>query len=210
MSEIYESSLTAITPNSPITKSLIMEDEHLDTISEMESEEEKSLEFSGELAHIDLISSEIDETDFDRKEEIHLVEKLLYDNSSSRPSEEPNSENSNAIIESFSPSPIPIEELLSNDSSSLPKNESFHFDVPSSSRPPTKPPDDDGIYFDDESVMRILTVKVVDDISERCVLKPRILPTQPTLCPVIDPLLPFSSENKDKVHLLSHRGFKAF
>nr|GFA98418.1 hypothetical protein [Tanacetum cinerariifolium] len=66
-------------------------------------------EFSGELAHIDLISSEIDETDFDREEEIHLFEKLLYDNSSSRPSKEPNSENSNAVIESFSPSPIPVE-----------------------------------------------------------------------------------------------------
>ncbi|GKD09118.1 hypothetical protein Tco_1188803, partial [Tanacetum coccineum] len=39
-------------------------------------------EFSGELAHIALISPEIDEADFDPKEEIHLVEKLLYDNSS--------------------------------------------------------------------------------------------------------------------------------
>nr|GFB30061.1 hypothetical protein [Tanacetum cinerariifolium] len=40
MSEIYKSSLTAITPNSPITESLTMEDEHLDTISETESDEE--------------------------------------------------------------------------------------------------------------------------------------------------------------------------
>ncbi|GJS24983.1 hypothetical protein Tco_0453615 [Tanacetum coccineum] len=40
MSEIYKSSLTAITPNSPITDSLIMEDEHLDTILEMKSDEE--------------------------------------------------------------------------------------------------------------------------------------------------------------------------
>ncbi|GKE69233.1 hypothetical protein Tco_1527305 [Tanacetum coccineum] len=39
---------------------------------------------------------------------------------------------------------------------------------------------------------------------------PRLLPTQPTLCSVIDTLLPFSSENEDKVHLLSHWGFKAF
>ncbi|GKD14472.1 hypothetical protein Tco_1198879, partial [Tanacetum coccineum] len=37
-------------------------------------------EFSGELAHIDLISPEIDEADFDLEEEIRLVEKLLYDN----------------------------------------------------------------------------------------------------------------------------------
>ncbi|GKA72684.1 hypothetical protein Tco_0778900 [Tanacetum coccineum] len=39
-------------------------------------------EFSDELAHIDLISPEIDEADFDPEEEIRLVEKLLYDNSS--------------------------------------------------------------------------------------------------------------------------------
>ncbi|GKG15815.1 hypothetical protein Tco_0358138, partial [Tanacetum coccineum] len=66
-------------------------------------------EFSGELAHIDLISLEIDEADFDPEEEIRLVEKLLYDNSSPRPLEELNSGNSDAVIESFSPSLIPIE-----------------------------------------------------------------------------------------------------
>nr|GFB75253.1 hypothetical protein [Tanacetum cinerariifolium] len=37
---------------------------------------------------------------------------------------------------------IPIlEELLENYSISLPENESYHFDIPSSSRPPAKPPD---------------------------------------------------------------------
>ncbi|GJZ14829.1 hypothetical protein Tco_0550506 [Tanacetum coccineum] len=201
-------------------------------------------EFSGELAHIDLISPEIDKADFDPEEEISLVEKLLYDNASPRPPEELNSKNSDAVIKSFSPSPIPVEGgdslmeeidiFLAPDDSippviTLPENESFHFDRyydPSSPRPPAKPPDDDGIYFDAEPDTGILTVKVVDDISERYVLKPRILPTQPTLslCPVIDTLLPFSSENKDKVfnpgilaskeekspHLLSHRGFKVF
>nr|GEZ58060.1 hypothetical protein [Tanacetum cinerariifolium] len=34
-----------------------------------------------------------------------------------------------------------LEEFLSNDSLSLIENESFHFDIPSSSRPPAKPPD---------------------------------------------------------------------
>nr|GEV33078.1 hypothetical protein [Tanacetum cinerariifolium] len=34
-----------------------------------------------------------------------------------------------------------LEELISNDSLSLHENESFHFDIPSYSRPPTKPPD---------------------------------------------------------------------
>ncbi|GKB20762.1 hypothetical protein Tco_0854685, partial [Tanacetum coccineum] len=66
-------------------------------------------EFSGELAHIDLISPEIDEADFDHEEEIHLIEKLLYDNSSPQPSDKFNSENSDAVIKSFSPSPVPVE-----------------------------------------------------------------------------------------------------
>ncbi|GKA72428.1 hypothetical protein Tco_0778644 [Tanacetum coccineum] len=166
--------------------------------------------------------------DFDPEEDIHLVEKLLYENSSPRPPEEFNSKNFDAIIEFFSPCPIPIEdrdilfleELLSNDSPSLPENESFHFDVPTSPRPPAKPPDDDEIEPD----TGVLTAKVVGDISKHYVLMPRLLPTQPTLCLVIDTLLPFSSENDDKVfnlgtlasneekspHLLSHWGFKAF
>ncbi|GJR42910.1 hypothetical protein Tco_1311013 [Tanacetum coccineum] len=216
-------------------------------------------EFSGKLAHID----------FYPEEDIHLVEKLLYDNSSPRPPEEFNSKNSDAVIESFSPSPIPVEgsdslmeeidiflapddsippgienddydsegdilfleELLSNDPLSLPENESFHFDryyVPSSPRPPEKPPDDDDVYFDIEPDTGVFT-KVVDDISDNSTRElyvhvPNVLPTLPTLSPMFDTLLPFSSENDDKVfnpgilasneekspHLLSHRGFKAF
>ncbi|GJU09036.1 hypothetical protein Tco_1125466 [Tanacetum coccineum] len=154
-------------------------------------------EFSGELAHIDLIPPGINEADFDPEEEIRLVEKLLYDNSSPRPPEEFNSENSDAIIESFSPSPIPVEdsdslmeeidlfltpddsmppgienddydsegdilfleELLSNDSPSLPENESFHFDVPSSLSPPMKP-SDDRIYFEPDTGVSIVKVVV--------------------------------------------------
>nr|GEW80235.1 hypothetical protein [Tanacetum cinerariifolium] len=50
-----------------------------------------------------------------------------------------------------------LEEFLSNDSLSLPKNESFHFDIPSSSSPPAKPPDGNS---------GILNVKVMGDISE--------------------------------------------
>ncbi|GJR98218.1 hypothetical protein Tco_0270392 [Tanacetum coccineum] len=61
------------------------------------------------LAHIDLIPPGINEADFDPEEDIHLVERLLYDNSSPRPPEEFNSKNSDAVIESFSPSPIPVE-----------------------------------------------------------------------------------------------------
>nr|GEW15529.1 hypothetical protein [Tanacetum cinerariifolium] len=44
------------------------------------------------------------------EEYIHLVEILLYDHSSPRPPKEFNSENYDAIIESFSLSPIPVED----------------------------------------------------------------------------------------------------
>ncbi|GKF83998.1 hypothetical protein Tco_0248896, partial [Tanacetum coccineum] len=67
-------------------------------------------EFSGELAHIDLILPGINEADFDPEEEIRLIEKLLYDKSFPRPSKDFNSENSDAIIEPFSPSPILVED----------------------------------------------------------------------------------------------------
>ncbi|GKD73150.1 hypothetical protein Tco_1331432 [Tanacetum coccineum] len=64
-------------------------------------------EFSGELAHIDPISPRIVDTDFDPEEEIRLNENLLYENSSP---EERNSENVDTIIESPSPSTIPVED----------------------------------------------------------------------------------------------------
>nr|GEW34992.1 hypothetical protein [Tanacetum cinerariifolium] len=65
-----------------------------------------------------------------------------------------------------------LEELLSNDSLSLPENESFHFDIPSSARPPSKPPDGNSGF---------LNVKVMGDISEHKVLMPTLMLTQPTL-----------------------------
>nr|GEX86469.1 hypothetical protein [Tanacetum cinerariifolium] len=67
-------------------------------------------EFTGELILLKSIPPRIDKADYYPKEEIHLDEKLLYDNSSPHPLEEFNSENSNAIIESFSPSSIPVED----------------------------------------------------------------------------------------------------
>ncbi|GKE12910.1 hypothetical protein Tco_1416461, partial [Tanacetum coccineum] len=63
---------------------------------------------SGELAHIDLIPPRIEKADFDLEEEIRFVENLLYDNSSPRPPEERNFEIADTIIESPTPSPIPI------------------------------------------------------------------------------------------------------
>nr|GEX50048.1 hypothetical protein [Tanacetum cinerariifolium] len=67
-------------------------------------------EFVGELIFLKSIPPGIDEADCDPEEEIHLIEKLLYDNSSPRPPEEFISKNYDAVIESFSPSPILVED----------------------------------------------------------------------------------------------------
>ncbi|GKB21038.1 hypothetical protein Tco_0854961 [Tanacetum coccineum] len=209
--------------------------------------------------------STTDELNADPKEDIRLIEKLLNDDSSPHSSEEINSEISDAIIESFSPSLIPVEdsdslmeeidiflassnsipsgiknddydsegdilflkELLNEDLLSRLEYETFHVDrynVLSSLRPPEKPLDDDEIYFNIEPDSGDVTTKVVDDIYDNSIRElyiqvPNVLHTHPTLYPVFDTLLPFSSENEDKVfnpriliskeeispHLLSHR-----
>nr|GEY48395.1 hypothetical protein [Tanacetum cinerariifolium] len=153
-------------------------------------------EFASELIFLKSIPLGIYEADYDPEEDIHLVERLLYDNSSPCPPEEFVSENSDTEIESFSPSPIPIkdidslmeeidlsytpddpmplvieeddydserdililEELPSNYSLSLPVIESYHFDIPSFSRPPAKPPDGN---------TGILNVKIMGDVFEQ-------------------------------------------
>ncbi|GJX25685.1 hypothetical protein Tco_0231981 [Tanacetum coccineum] len=185
-------------------------------------------EFSGELAHIDLIPPGINEADFDPEEEIRLVEKLfdslmeeidlfLTLDDSMPPGIENDDYDSEGDI-------LFLEELLSNDSPSLLVNKTFHFDVPSSPRPPAKPPNDDDIEPDTG-----VFTKVVDDISDNStrelhVHMPNVLPTLPTLSLTFDTFFPFSSENENKVfnssilssneekspHLLSYRGFKAF
>nr|GFC20631.1 hypothetical protein [Tanacetum cinerariifolium] len=50
------------------------------------------------------------------------------------------------------------EELLDNYSLLLPENESFHFDIPLSYRPPAKPPDGN---------IRILNIKMTGDVSDQ-------------------------------------------
>nr|GEW48075.1 hypothetical protein [Tanacetum cinerariifolium] len=109
-----------------------------------------------------------------------------------------------------------LEELLSNDSISLPKNESSnfdHYDDPSFPRPPPESPDVE-IFFEPD--LGVLTTNVVKGISEHYVLMPNVLPALPTFdpfYPVYDILLLFSLENKDKVFkpgilsylLLSHQ-----
>nr|GEW11328.1 hypothetical protein [Tanacetum cinerariifolium] len=67
-------------------------------------------EFAGELILLKTIPPGIDETDCDPEEEIRLIEKLFYDNSSPCPLEGFIYENSNAAIDYFSPFPIPVED----------------------------------------------------------------------------------------------------
>ncbi|GJY64197.1 hypothetical protein Tco_0465657 [Tanacetum coccineum] len=56
------------------------------------------------------LPGEIEKADFDLEEQIHLVENLLYDNSSPRPPEELNWEIADTILESLSPSLILVED----------------------------------------------------------------------------------------------------
>nr|GEZ74022.1 hypothetical protein [Tanacetum cinerariifolium] len=186
--------ITPILSTKEPDKSLSMGDKHLDTIPATESDE--------------FIKSSIE--DLVPNPKTRLIKRLLYDNSSPRPLKEFIYENSDTAIESFSPSPIPVEdsdsfveeidlsftpndpmspgigeddydserdilileELLSNDSLSLSENESFHFVIPSSSRPLAKPPDGNS---------GILNVKMMGDIFEHKVPMPRLTLTQPTL-----------------------------
>nr|GEW90857.1 hypothetical protein [Tanacetum cinerariifolium] len=84
---------------------------------------------------------------------------------------------------------IPIlEELLDNYSLSLLENESFHFDIPLSSRPPAKPPDGN---------IGILNIKMMGDISEQKVPMPRLMIT----------LVPNQEKSPD---LLPHQGLENF
>nr|GEX87811.1 hypothetical protein [Tanacetum cinerariifolium] len=183
-------------------------------------------EFAGELTLLKSIPSGINETDCDPKEETRFIKRLLYDNSSPRPSKEFISKNFDTAFESFSSSPIPVEdndslmeeidlsftpddlippgieeddydserdilileELLDNDFLSISKNESFHFDIPSSSRPPAKPPDGNSGIFN---------VKVMDGISEHKVPIPRLMST-------------LVSNQEKSPKLLSHLGHEAF
>nr|GEU87761.1 hypothetical protein [Tanacetum cinerariifolium] len=68
-------------------------------------------EFAGELILLKSIPPGIDEADCDPEEEICLIENLLNDISSPRPPEEFIPENSDAAIESFSPSSIPVKDI---------------------------------------------------------------------------------------------------
>nr|GEZ91752.1 hypothetical protein [Tanacetum cinerariifolium] len=67
-------------------------------------------EFTDELNLLKSIPPGIDKADCDPEEEIRLIDKFLYDNSSPLLPEEFIFENSDVVIESFSPSPILVED----------------------------------------------------------------------------------------------------
>nr|GEV78187.1 hypothetical protein [Tanacetum cinerariifolium] len=135
-------------------------------------------EFAGEVTLLKSIQPGIDETDCDFEEDIRLIEKFLYDNSSPRPPEEfvlqililklnlslhllsslrivmeemdlfctPDYPMPPGIVDEDYDSERDIlirKDLPRNNTLSFAEKESFHFDIPSFSRPPAKPPDGD-------------------------------------------------------------------
>nr|GFC30118.1 hypothetical protein [Tanacetum cinerariifolium] len=184
--ELIKSSVENLAPNPSESEGSLLN--HDSSIIPSSSKIDSLLdEFAGELPLLKSILPGIVETDYHPKNKIRLSQRLLYDNSSPRLQEEFVSENSNADIESFSPSPILeeidltftlddpmppsieeddddsrdiliLEELFDNYSFPLPENESFHFDIPLSSRPPVKPPNGN---------TGILNIKMMGDVSNQ-------------------------------------------
>ncbi|GJW37707.1 hypothetical protein Tco_0060627 [Tanacetum coccineum] len=171
-------------------------------------------QFTGELAYNDLIPPRINEADFDLEEDIHFIERLLYDNSFPRPPKAFQA-NSNTIIDSFPTFPIPVE-----DSNYL-REEIDIFSGPDDSIPPGIESDDFDSEDDDNSTFlpefESFHVDYLDsgdsiiDVVEGhpgdinkiydlgICIKVKSTKFLAPLFPVIDDLLPFSSENEDKV-----------
>nr|GEV98818.1 hypothetical protein [Tanacetum cinerariifolium] len=183
-------------------------------------------EFAGELILLKSIPSGIDATDRDPEEDIHLIGRLLYDNSSPRPPKEFVSENSDAEIESFSPSPIPnedsnsfMEEIDLSFNPNDPMPSSIEDDDYDSERDiliheelldnySLLLPENESFYFDIPSFSRppaeppdgntgILNIKIIGDVSDQKVPIPGLTNTR----------VPNQEKSPD---LLSHRGFEIF
>ncbi|GJS84354.1 hypothetical protein Tco_0750895 [Tanacetum coccineum] len=121
-------------------------------------------EFAGELALINPIPPGIAETNFDPKEDIRLIKKLLYDNSSPRPPEELNSKNDFEKENSGSTTihtDISLPEYESFDDESDSASEIFNDDLAHI----ISPSEYEYVYADDESDSGYLTTDVVKDIS---------------------------------------------
>nr|GEZ84036.1 hypothetical protein [Tanacetum cinerariifolium] len=128
---------------SDLIESLLNQDSSIISSSKIDSLLD---EFAGELILFKSIPPRIDEADCNPEEEIRLIEKFLYDNSSPRPPKGFISENSYAAIKSFSPSHILVE-----DSDSL--RDEIDLSLTLDDSMPTGIEDDD---YDSERVMLIL------------------------------------------------------
>nr|GEY30748.1 hypothetical protein [Tanacetum cinerariifolium] len=151
-------------------------------------------EFAGELTLLKSIPPGIDETDCDFEEETRLIERLLYDNSSSRPPKEFVSANSDAEIESFSPSPI----LIKDSDSLVEENDLFcTLDYPM----PSGIEDDD---YDSERDILILRTCLA-------IIPFHLLKKSHSILILLRFLILLQNHQMEKSpDLLSHRGLKAF
>nr|GEY33462.1 hypothetical protein [Tanacetum cinerariifolium] len=144
-------------------------------------------EFAGELTLLKSIPLGIDKTDCHPENEIRFTERLLYDNSSPRPPEEFVYENSDADIESFFPSPIPVE-----DSDSHMEEVDLPF-TPDDPMPPSIEEDDDDSKRD-----TLIHEELLDNYSLSLpVPMPRLMIT-------------LASNQEKSPDLLSHRGLENF
>ncbi|GJY28923.1 hypothetical protein Tco_0404690 [Tanacetum coccineum] len=201
-----------VNAESDLLESLLQQDTSINDSQKIDSLLD---EFAGELTLLHSIPPGIDDVNLDPEGDILFLESLLYDNSSPRPPEEFNSENP---TESFSPSPIPIQHDVVEDipvdvPNILPTHPALQLDfdfIPSHN--------DLGSDLDNSSPSgdrnKIYDPGICIEVESTRFLAP--------LSPVIDTLLPFSSENEDKVFnhgvlaykeksppSSSHRGLKA-
>nr|GEV08564.1 hypothetical protein [Tanacetum cinerariifolium] len=140
-------------------------------------------EFASELALINPIPSGINEVNFDHEEDIRLIKKLFYDNSSPCPLKKLNSENS---IESFSPYLIPIKD---SDSFMEEIDTFLAFDdsIPPGIDCDSYDSKEDNFFLEYEPDPDELTRVVVEDIfGKPRVHMPNVLPTHPTICQDLD------------------------
>nr|GFB72752.1 hypothetical protein [Tanacetum cinerariifolium] len=184
-------------------------------------------EFADELTLLKSISPRIDGTDCHSENEIRFIERLLYGNSTPRPPEEFVYENSDADIESFSPSPIPNKEsdsfmeeidlFLTPDDPMSPSIEEDDDDNSESDilcreelldNYSLSLPVNESFRFDTASFSRpptkppdgntrILNIKMMGDVSDQKAPMPRLMIT-------------LASNQEKYPDLLSHRGLENF
>ncbi|GJU18735.1 hypothetical protein Tco_1146701 [Tanacetum coccineum] len=186
-------------------------------------------QFSGELAHNDLIPPGINEADFELEEDIRFIERLLYDNSYPRPPEAFQANFDEIDIFSGPDESIPpgieSDDFDSEDddnSASLPEFESFNVDYPDSGDSTIDVVED--IPVDMPNILPIHPSLHMDfdfipshndlgsDLDDSSPSRDRNKIYDPEICieveytrilatlsPVINTLLQFSSENEDKV-----------